>query len=150
MGILLGISGALVWAGPRRACAASLAAVVMAVLTPASAEAGFGISSIDATASNRDGTLDLRAGAHPYEYTVGLTMNQNAQQEPEGSLRAVVLNLPPGLVGNPSAVPRCARAEFDGVSPHCPARFRSESLIFGSPLSAPRSSRSTTWCPRPG
>ena len=40
-------------------------------------------------------------------------MNQNAEQSPEGTLRQLIVDLPPGFVGNPQALPRCTRAQFD-------------------------------------
>jgi hypothetical protein len=98
-----------------------LALLLAALLVPAGAQAAFGLKSFSAEAINQDRTADFQAGSHPYEYTVKFVMNQNAQHEPEGTLRDLILNLPAGLVGNPLAVPRCEAAAFEGILPKCPA-----------------------------
>jgi len=102
-------------------CCLALAAL-LAFATPA-AQAGFGIApgSFSVTAENEDGTLDTLAGSHPYEYTVSFALNQNSEGEPEGALRDLIVELPPGLLGDPQALPRCGRADFDfGITPACP------------------------------
>ena len=94
-----------------------LAAVLLA---PAGAQAAFGIKSFSTPAANADGTADFQAGSHPFEYTVNFTMNQDAEEEPEGTLRDLIVNLPPGLVGNPEALPHCTGAQIEGLEPKCP------------------------------
>jgi hypothetical protein len=80
---------------------------------------GFGFSGFDLWASNPDGTIDTQAGSHPYELTVVYSVNSTGlgnQQEDVSvaQTRDLVVNLPPGLIGNPTAVPRCTRKQFDG------------------------------------
>ena len=82
--------------------------------------AGFGLNGVSATAVNRDGSVDLQAGSHPYEYKVSFALNHNASGNLEGVLRDLVVELPPGLIGNPLAVPRCSGALFEGLLPSCP------------------------------
>ncbi len=53
-----------------------------------------------------------------------------AKGNPEGTLREVIVDLPPGMVGNPFAVPRCSGADFEGVSPNCPSNTQVGSVIF--------------------
>ena len=77
-----------------------------------SGQPGFGLESLDGWFSNPDGTLDTQAGSHPYSLNVSFFLN-NSQEEPIGEARNVTVNLPPGLVGNPQAVPRCTRAQFN-------------------------------------
>jgi uncharacterized repeat protein (TIGR01451 family) len=91
--------------------------------------AEFGVSDLQAWASNPDGTIDTRAGSHPYELGVSFDFNDvrgsaifknESKPLPAGSeTRDVTVNLPPGLVGDPQAPPRCPRALFDEAS--CPA-----------------------------
>jgi hypothetical protein len=97
-----------------------LAFLLIALAAPAAAQAGFGIKSVTATASNEDGSIDLQAGSHPYEYTVSFEMNQDAEGEVEGTLRSLVVDLPPGLTGDPLATPRCRGVDFEGAIPFCP------------------------------
>jgi hypothetical protein len=98
-----------------------LAAFASVVSVP-SAYAGFGIEpgSFKTAAVERDGTIDTRAGSHPYEYMVSFAFNRNAKGEPEGEVRDVVVDLPAGFVGDPGAVPRCSRQQFEGTFTSCP------------------------------
>ncbi len=78
---------------------------------------GPGISNFDAWASNADGTIDTQAGSHPYEFTVAFALNNYVDggiyKPSGGETKAVDVKLPPGLVGEPGAVPQCPRQEFD-------------------------------------
>ncbi len=90
-----------------------------------------GFSNFDAWASNTDGTADTQAGSHPYGLTVAFAMNNTAVGEPfgefglriehvaDGGMRSISVNLPPGIVGDPRAVPQCPRSLFDVEG--CPA-----------------------------
>jgi hypothetical protein len=87
--------------------------------------AGFGLSKLDAWFTNSDGTVDTQAGSHPYEATVAFAVNTTGfgpDSEPPagGEVAAVDVSLPPGLVGNPNAVPQCTRSELDNESGGCP------------------------------
>lgn len=78
---------------------------------------GFGFSAFNGWASNADGTLDTQAGSHPYELTINFSMNDyvgNTDNE-----RNIDVNVPPGLVGNPTAIPQCPRQLFD--ESNCPS-----------------------------
>jgi hypothetical protein len=102
-------------------CGFGLAAVASPLaLCVSPAQAAFGISSLSTGAANEDGTPDLQAGSHPFAYSFAFAMNTNFEGMPEGGLRGVEVDLPPGLVGDPGAVPRCSSAEFDG-RPRCPS-----------------------------
>jgi hypothetical protein len=103
-----------------------LVLLLVFVLLVSSARASFGVQpgSFRTTAIERDGTIDTRAGSHPYEYTVSfkfnLQRNAKGEQEPEGHARDIIVNLPPGFVGNPGAIPRCPPEDFEGVQSFCP------------------------------
>jgi len=97
------------------------AAALLLVLVAPSAQADFGIKSFSVSAVNEDGTPATLAGSHPYEYTVSFEMNQDAEKQPEGTLRRLIVELPPGFVGDPLALPRCTRAQFDfNLTSTCP------------------------------
>jgi hypothetical protein len=87
-----------------------------------SAQAAFGIEpgSFKVTALNADGSTDTQAGSHPYAFEVSFSLNRDASDEAEGSLRDAILTLPPGLIGDPLALPRCSRAQFEGQQAFCP------------------------------
>jgi hypothetical protein len=103
-----------------------LGGTLAALLLPTAARAEFGITpgSVSVVASNRDGTLDAQAGSHPYAYTVSFKLNsvgQLGEAFPDGgAARDVIIDLPPGFVGNPQAVPRCPRKDLAGITPSCP------------------------------
>src|SRR4051794_38310161 len=44
--------------------------------------------SFHATALNRDGTIDITAGSHPYVYTASFVVNHDKNEVPEGSARS--------------------------------------------------------------
>jgi hypothetical protein len=85
--------------------------------------AGFGFSGFDGWLSNVDGTTDTQAGSHPYSLTVAFSADSrgsgNGREYPAvGETHSLNVNLPPGLVGEPGAVPQCTRQQFDGEA--CP------------------------------
>ena len=127
----------------RKALAASVgfALLMVALLAPAAAQADFGIKSLNAEALKQNGSTELQAGAHPFEFKVAFEMNQDSEGEPEGTLREVIFDLPPGMVGNPFAVARCSGADFEGVLPNCPANTQVGTAILHvftlGPVSAP-------------
>jgi hypothetical protein len=86
------------------------------------AQADFGIApgSTTVTALNEDGTLDTRAGSHPYALTVHFNLNTDGPSSEGGVMRDVIVDLPQGLIGNPQAVPRCPQQLFEGGTPSCP------------------------------
>jgi hypothetical protein len=90
---------------------------------PAAARADFGLvpGSVSAVARNKDGTIDNQAGSHPFTWTIKFKFNTNAGGHTEGGeVRDIITDLPPGFVGNPQAVPRCSRQDFEGFTAECP------------------------------
>jgi hypothetical protein len=91
--------------------------VCLFAATPAMAE--FGLQRLAVGVANQNGTPDLQAGSHPYAITTTFLLNQPAGGEgarPEGDLKDVRLELPPGFVGDPTATPRCNYQEFIKVT----------------------------------
>jgi hypothetical protein len=83
-------------------------------LTISPTPAKFGFSGTDAWFTNANGTVDQQAGSHPYEFTFNFALNANAGGDPvESEARKVEVNLPPGLIGNATAVQQCTREQFD-------------------------------------
>lgn len=103
--------------------AAGLVAAFIALLALAGgAYASFDVvpGSLRTRALNENGTIDRQAGSHPYEYIVSFEFKTKNASETEDNVRDIALNLPPGLVGDPNAVTRCTRQEFEGETAHCP------------------------------
>jgi hypothetical protein len=81
-------------------------------LTPS----GPGFSSFDGWLSNVNGSTDVQAGSHPYALTIAFAINSDmarGEELPIGEPKSLNFNVPPGFVGNSTAVPRCSRQEFD-------------------------------------
>jgi hypothetical protein len=79
--------------------------------------AEFGISKFKVAATNQDGTPDLQAGSHPYALTTAFELNVSSEPGKvfEGEVKDLSVGLPPGLVGDPTATPRCTDAEFNAT-----------------------------------
>jgi hypothetical protein len=106
-----------------RAKAIALAALLATLALPSAAQAGFGIApgSASVAALNPDGTVDTQASSHPGSFTVDFDMQLGEDGHTEGGeMHEVIVQPPPGFIGNPQAMPRCSRQEFEGNSPHCP------------------------------
>jgi hypothetical protein len=83
-------------------------------VTISSALPNFGFVDSDVWMSNADGTLDTQAGSVPYSLTATFALNYYPGVTNGGlSERNIDVNVPPGIVGNPTAVPQCTRRQFD-------------------------------------
>jgi hypothetical protein len=83
-----------------------IALVVFLVPVDTAAAAEYALSSVETSLSS------AQAGEHA-DFTVALEVAQEGDV-PNGRTRDVFVRLPPGLVGNPRAVPQCTLAEFGG------------------------------------
>jgi hypothetical protein len=96
-----------------------------------SAPVGFGVEHFETVPLNEDGSIDTQAGSHPFQFTTTLEFNEgysNKEEEfggkeeqvervlPLAMPRSTAVDLPPGLVGNPTAIPRCSVEKFHPVS----------------------------------
>ena len=80
----------------------------------------FGVQSWEMTPEEEGGAADTRAGSHPFQMTSTLVLNTqveakvNGRQEhyretvPIALTKDLRLNLPPGLIGNPTPIPKCS------------------------------------------
>jgi hypothetical protein len=106
----------------RAAIAISLAVVATMLAFSSAARAEFGVvpNSFEATVSS------LQAGAHPDATTTFAfkTKSVGGIETTDGSAKDIVVDLPPGLIGNPQAVAQCniSQLTFDGILFHggCP------------------------------
>jgi hypothetical protein len=78
----------------------------------------FGFQGFDGWFSSADGTADTQAGSHPYEVSFSYDLNTSLSSRGNlgpvgGQSRNLAVNLPPGFVGNPTAVPQCTRQQFE-------------------------------------
>ncbi len=104
----------------RLLAVAVLVASMLAVPASALADFGFKPDTAAVTALNRDGTIDTRAGSHPFSFSVEFKLNTDGSGHTEGGeMRDVIIDAPLGLVGNPQATPSCPRQSFEGGVPNC-------------------------------
>ena len=99
-----------------------LAAVCGMLVVACVAQADFGPvpGSLSVSALNSDGTIDTQAGSHPYAYVIHFDLNTNEEHKTEGGeMRDAQFIVPPGLIGNPQAIPSCPRAAFEGNNVSC-------------------------------
>src|SRR3954462_15331295 len=100
---------------PRMDALVAAAVLALGLAAPA-AYADFGIQSFTAEVRKSDNaTLETQAGAHPFVGVTSFTFNSMASG-PDGHVKDVRVDLPPGLISNPLATPRCTAALF----PSCP------------------------------
>jgi hypothetical protein len=78
-----------------------------------------GLSLFEASTVDEDGQAMTQAAGHPFQYIT--TYAVNTEPGPPtgapflpagGSIKDIEVTLPPGLIGNPTAIPTCARSEF--------------------------------------
>ena len=77
----------------------------------------FGVQSFDFIPEAVGGSPDTQAGSHPFQLTSTLDLNEvqgpGGTGEVAGSFaKDLHFSLPPGLVGDPSAIPQCTTAQF--------------------------------------
>ena len=99
----------------RIAIAVCSALGFLGVLTAAPASAAFGFlpgpEGFSAEATQEGGAPVTQAGSHPVALTMKVAFNK-AGAFTDGDLRDLNLELPPGLIENPTAVPQCSQADF--------------------------------------
>ena len=119
---------------------------------PQHARAAFGVSDFVAEVRDQDGDAS-HAGrrATPTSASSNFTVNTTGGT-PDGNVKDVRVDVPPGLISNPEATPKCTDVQY-AASPARPrpssAPRRSRAIL---PLPSRRRSRSrsTTWCRPPG
>jgi hypothetical protein len=100
--------------------------VLLCAAPSASASFGFAPGTVDSTVRDEAGTIYTQAAGHPESIesefklkTQAVEIDSDLQSETvqetyaeDGPLRRVTVEAPPGVIGNPTATPRCTLAEF--------------------------------------
>jgi hypothetical protein len=93
--------------------------------------APFGLVSSHQWSTNADGSPAVQAGSHPDETTTSFTFTTRSENGGElgrsGVVRDLDVELPPGFVGNPDAVEKCPRVDFD-------IRLERSGPLYGNPI----------------
>jgi hypothetical protein len=81
----------------------------------------FGVEEFEQDAEEVGGAPDQQAGSHPFQYTTTLNLNEaigpdkkagGEAARPAALVKDLTFKLPPGLIGNPTAIPRCPLKDF--------------------------------------
>jgi uncharacterized repeat protein (TIGR01451 family) len=90
----------------------------------------YGASYFTSDVTGQDGNTDTQAGSHPFAMTSTFAFNvaflaTTSEVAPflNAEAKDIDVELPPGLIGNPGAVPTCPQISFETVSgaENCPA-----------------------------
>jgi hypothetical protein len=85
------------------------------------AQTPFGVESYSLTGEEEGGGPSTQAGAHPFQLTTTLALNEGPEENPldeklkvfpAGSPKDTVFKWPAGLIGNPQATPTCPLGQF--------------------------------------
>ena len=102
--------------------------------------APYGVESYEVSPEEEGGAPDTQAGSHPFQLTSTFTLNTRAvlvlhirkglgheneteqvlEAQPVGITKDLRFDLPPGLVGNPTPLPKCSLYVFVHDSRECP------------------------------
>jgi hypothetical protein len=99
---------------------------VLLGLAPAAALAAFGFEEVGFAVTEADGGPSAQAGSHPFALTTTLRLNTaegSGLEAPDGDLRHLRIDYPPGFVVMPAAMPSCSNADFidiEGDENACP------------------------------
>ncbi len=88
-------------------------------ITVSSAPTPLGVEELEQTPEEAGGSVNAQAGSHPFQFTTTFNLGESIQlvEGKENAVPAVLpkdvdVRLPPGLIGNPTAYPRCTLAQF--------------------------------------
>lgn len=86
----------------------------------------FGVEVNEMGVEEDGGGAATQAGSHPFQLTSTVMFNELAGAQPAGLPRDVGVNLPPGLIGNPTPFAQCTSAQFltrvQGRNNECPSK----------------------------
>jgi hypothetical protein len=106
-----------------------------ALASPASAEFGIEPGSFTATIHDSAGVEVTQAGSHPnatVDFMLRRARDADGKVVPDESLKAVTVEMPRGLVGNPMATPRCRHQEFKAMRCGAASIVGTEQLFYAA------------------
>ncbi len=98
----------------RKGLIIGLLAASLAVVASSSASADFGFEpgSVQVTSLEAAGQPETQAGAHPDTLNISFAFTRTAEGMLEANARNFTVDLPAGYNGEPTATPRCTRAQI--------------------------------------
>jgi hypothetical protein len=113
----------------RRMSMAIGAVLLITFCVVSSAQASFGLKDFSVKFEEEDHSPAILAGSHPFQLNTTFSVNTkidsgSGEEIPDGDVKALRFQLPPGFVGSITAAPRCASVDFLTVDesgyPACP------------------------------
>jgi hypothetical protein len=78
---------------------------------------GFGTEALALVPEAPGGAVDPRAGSHPFQLTATFNLNQTGDPtRPPALARNLYFKLPPGQLGNATALPKCTALQFSTLT----------------------------------
>jgi hypothetical protein len=106
-------------------------AIVLIVGSASASAASFGVDEFSGSALDAQGSPATQAGAHPYSISTTIRFSSHTEpvtppifntRVPNEDVKDISVDLPAGLVGNPTATPRCPQREiYASDQLNCPA-----------------------------
>lgn len=115
-----------------------IVATFAACWSPAGAAAAFGFQDLDAAFMEPDGSPATLAGSHPFAQTTTVAFNLRQDPKysfeiPDGNVRDLTVSLPPGLVADAAAVPRCSTFDFVAIKCKPATQIGMNEVLVGDP-----------------
>jgi hypothetical protein len=94
------------------------------VFTVGNEQTPFAVEKVQFAPESEGGSAALQAGEHPFQLTTNIDFNQVLEQNPLSHVlqpsapelpRDIQFELPPGMIGNPTAVAQCSDVNFTAV-----------------------------------
>ena len=121
---------------PRTFLASLLLALALGAVP---AQAQIQIESFGFSSTNADGSASVQAGGHPADVTTSFKFvsheNEKGELLPDESARDLRVDLPPGLIGNPTAVPTCTEEALSGEAGACSPSTQVGYISLNAPAS---------------
>ncbi len=103
--------------------------VVRRALALGESAPSYGPENYELTPEEEGGAPDTQAGSHPFQLTTTLTFNTRTvtlgddekEVQPIGLTKDLRFDLPAGLVGNPTPLPKCSLSVFSHNARECPS-----------------------------
>jgi hypothetical protein len=95
---------------------ACLALLLCGLILPGTARAAIDLESVRFSSTEADGSPSELAGAHPDRVTTSFVFASHDEGQglvPIESPRNLTVDLPPGMVGNPAALPTCSHRDLE-------------------------------------
>jgi hypothetical protein len=95
----------------------------------------FGVKSVSVQAVDQNGNPYTQAGGHPYELVSDVQFNTIGPFVPAANFRDLSVDLPAGLIGNPTATPTCTSAAL--ISLECSGATQVGTIALSGSIASP-------------